>query len=57
MLSNIKSQKEGKEFFDEETVKVFIAKNCWNKYLARNLFPAKPGVANLLHTMRQFFQT
>jgi len=39
---NIKSQKEGKEFFDKG-VKVFNSKNCWSKYLARNLFPAKPA--------------
>jgi len=36
----IKRQKESKEFFDEEGVKVFISTNCWNKYLARNLLPA-----------------
>ena len=41
MLPNIKRQKEGKNFFDEESVKVFISKNCWNKYLARNLLPAR----------------
>ena len=41
VLPNIKRQKEGKELFDEEGVKVFISKNCWNKYLARNLSPAK----------------
>ena len=39
MLTKVKRQKEGKEFFDE---KVFISKNCWNKYLA-NLLPAKPA--------------
>jgi len=39
---NIKHQK-GKEFFDQEGVTVFISKICWNKYLARNLFPAKPA--------------
>jgi len=31
----------GKYFFDEEGVKVFISKNCWKKYLARNLLPAE----------------
>ena len=35
---------EGKEFFDEEGVKVLKnCKNCWNKYLARNLLPAQPA--------------
>jgi len=43
VLPDMKRQKEGKEFFGEESVKVFIPKNCWNKYLARNLFPAKPA--------------
>jgi len=38
VLSNIKRQKEGEEFFDE---KIFISKNCSNKYLARNLLPDK----------------
>jgi len=28
----IKRQNEGKEFFDEKGVKVFISKNCWNKH-------------------------
>jgi len=42
VLPNKKRQKEGKEFFDEG-VKVFISKNCKNKYLARNLLPAKPA--------------
>jgi len=28
-------------FFDEG-VKVFIWKNCWNRFLAENLLPAKP---------------
>jgi len=28
VLPNIKRQKEGKEFFDEEDAKVFISKNC-----------------------------
>jgi len=41
VLPNINRQKEGKQFFDEEGVKVFISKNGWNKYLARNLLPAK----------------
>jgi len=40
-LPDTKPQKEGKKFFDEEGGKVFISKNCWNKYLARNLLPAK----------------
>jgi len=43
VLPSIKRQKQGKEFFDEKGVKVFISKNCWNKYLARNLLPAKPA--------------
>jgi len=43
VLPNIKRQKEGKEFFDEEGEKVFTYKNGWNKYLARNLLPAKPA--------------
>jgi len=43
VLPNIKRQKEGKESFDEEGVKVFISKNCWNKYLTRNLLSAKPA--------------
>jgi len=43
VLHNIKHQKEGKDFFDEEGVKVLMSKNCWNKYLARNLLPAKPA--------------
>jgi len=34
VLPNIKRQKEVKDFFDEEGVKVFISKNCWNKYLS-----------------------
>jgi len=38
VLTNIKRQKEGNKFFDE---KVFISKNCWNKYLAINLLPGK----------------
>jgi len=29
--------------FDEEGVKVFILKNCWNRFLVRNLLPAKPA--------------
>jgi len=37
----MKRQKEGKEFFDVKGVKLFTSKNCWNKYLARNLLPAK----------------
>jgi len=37
VLPNTKRRKKGKEFFDEEGVKVFI---CWNKYLARILLPA-----------------
>jgi len=41
VLPNIKRQKEGTEFFHEEGVKVFISENGWNKYLARNLLPAK----------------
>jgi len=43
MLPNIKRQKEGKEFFDEQDVKVFISKNCCNKYFARYLFLAEPA--------------
>jgi len=43
VLPNIKRQKEGKEYFDEEDVKVFISKNDRNKYLARSLLPAKPA--------------
>jgi len=39
----MKCQKEGKEFIDEEGVKVSISKNDWNKSLARNLSPAKPA--------------
>jgi len=31
----IKRLKEGKSFFDEEGVKVFITKNGWNKYWPR----------------------
>ena len=42
MSPHIKRQKEGIKFFDEESVKVFISKNCKNNYLARNLLPAKP---------------
>jgi len=38
---NIKHQK-GEEFFDKG-VKVFISKNCWNKYFTKNLLPAKPA--------------
>jgi len=41
VLPNIKRQKEDKEFFDEKGVKVVISKNCWNKYVARNLLHAK----------------
>jgi len=41
VLLNIKRQPEGKEFFDEKDVKISISKNCWKKYLARNLLPAK----------------
>jgi len=40
LLPNEKRYKEDKKFFDEEGVKVFISKSCWNKYLARNLLPA-----------------
>jgi len=43
VLPSIKHQKEGKEFFDEEGVNIFIFKNGWNKYLVRNLLPAKPA--------------
>jgi len=43
VLPNIKRQKEGKEFVDEEGIKVFISINGWNKSLARNLLPAKPA--------------
>jgi len=43
VLPNIKRQKERKEFFDEEGGKVFVSKNCWNKYLARRLLLAKPA--------------
>jgi len=41
-LTNIitKRQKESKDFFDKEGVNVFISKNCWNMYLAKNLLPA-----------------
>jgi len=42
-LPNIKRQKEDKELFDEEGVKAFISKNCWNKFLFRKLLPAKPA--------------
>jgi len=41
VFPNIKRQKEGKEFFYKESVKVFISKNSWNKYLTSNLLPAK----------------
>jgi len=34
VLPNIKHQKEGKEFFDEESQTGFISTNCWNKYLS-----------------------
>jgi len=43
VLPNIKYQKEGKKIFDEEGVKVFVSKNCWNKYLTSSLSPAKPA--------------
>jgi len=42
VLPHSKRQKEGEEIFDEG-VKVFIFKNCWNKYFTRNLLPAKPA--------------
>jgi len=42
VLPNIKCQTEGKERFDEG-IKVFISKNGWNKYLAKNLLPAEPA--------------
>jgi len=29
-------------FFDKG-VKVFILKNCWNRFLVRNLLPVKPA--------------
>jgi len=32
VLPNIKRQKEGKKFVDEDGVKVFTSKNCWNKF-------------------------
>jgi len=41
VLPHIKRQK-GEEFFDE-SVEGSISKNCWNKYLTRNLLPAKPA--------------
>jgi len=31
-VSNLKRQKEGKAFFDEEGVKVFISKNYWKNW-------------------------
>jgi len=43
VLPNTKHKKEGKEFFHEESAKVYISKNRWNTYLARNLLPAKPA--------------
>jgi len=30
-------------FFDEEGLKIFILKNCWNRCLVRNLLLAKPA--------------
>jgi len=30
-------------FVDEEGVNVFILKNCWNRWLVRNLLPVKPA--------------
>jgi len=35
----LKRHKEEKYIFDEEGVQVFILKNCWNKFLVRNLLP------------------
>ena len=51
MLPNTKRQKEGKEFFDEKGIKVFISENGWNKYLARNFLPAK--LKNFQPTVRK----
>jgi len=48
VLPNIKRRKQGNEFF-YKGVTVFISKNCWNKYLARNWFSAKP--------VKQFFKS
>jgi len=46
MLPNMKRQKEGKEFFDEEVLKVFISKifgtNIW------------PGICYLLNLLNVF---
>jgi len=34
--------KKRSTLFDEEGVKVFIVKNCWNRFLVRNLLSVKP---------------
>jgi len=43
VLPNMQHQKESIEVFDKEIVKVFISKNCWNNYLAKNFLLAKPA--------------
>ena len=57
MLPNMKRQKEGKEVFDGEGVKVFISKNCW-KNKARNLLPDKPHFFRLrLRSCSKIFES
>jgi len=41
VLTNIKCQKEDKEFCDEKGVNVFSSNSCWNRCLVKNLLPAK----------------
>jgi len=36
----------GNIFLDKEGAKVFILKNCWNRFLVRNLLSAKPATVN-----------
>jgi len=36
-----KRHREEKYIFNEEGVKVFILKNRWNRFLVKNLFPAR----------------
>jgi len=42
-VAQYKALDRSKECFDEEGAKVFISKNYWSKYLARNLLPARPA--------------
>jgi len=32
-----------RSIFDEKGVKIFILKNCWNRFMVRNLLLAKPA--------------